>query len=57
MEKLDIDDAYVPDKTDASAVMTDLEIFMPLKGVIDIEKEMARLQKEIARIDARNNFV
>ncbi len=52
VEKLDIDDAYVPDKTDASAVMTDLEIFMPLKGVIDIEKEMARLQKEIARIDA-----
>jgi valyl-tRNA synthetase len=45
-----IDSGYKPDKTDASAVMADLEIFMPLRGLIDIEKETARLEKEIAKI-------
>jgi len=52
VENIDINDSYVPDKTDASAVMTDLEIFMPLKGAIDIDKEKARLEKEIGKISA-----
>jgi len=50
VENIRIDSSYVPDKSDASAVMQDLEIFMPLSGLIDIEKEKARLEKEISKI-------
>ncbi len=45
-----IDGAYVPDKTDASAVMPGLEIYLPLKDLIDIDKERARLGKELDRV-------
>ncbi len=51
VENIDIDCNYSPAKTDASAVMNDLEIFMPLSGLIDIEKEKARLEKEIGKIE------
>jgi len=44
------DPAYAPDKTDASAVLPDCEIFVPMKGLIDFAKERARLEKEIARL-------
>ncbi len=50
VENITVDSGYNPDKTDASAVMQDLEIFMPLSGLIDIEKETARLEKEITKI-------
>jgi len=50
VENVKIDSDYNPDKTDASAVMQDLEIFLPLSGLIDIEKETARLEKEISKI-------
>ena len=38
---------YTPDKTDASAVMRGCEIYLPLKGLIDFDKERARLDKEL----------
>ena len=50
VDAVTVDAGYAPDKTDASAVMTDLEIFIPLKGLIDVDKERARLQKEIDKI-------
>ncbi len=50
VENITVDSGYQPDKTDASAVMQDLEIFMPLSGLIDVEKETARLEKEISKI-------
>jgi valyl-tRNA synthetase len=50
VESVAIDADYTPEKTDASAVMTDLEIFLPLKGLIDTDKEKARLEKEIGKI-------
>ena len=50
VESITIDKDYKPDKTDASAIMNDIEIFLPLKGLIDIEKEKSRLQKEITKI-------
>jgi len=34
----------------ASAVIKDVEIFVPLEGVVDVEKERARLEKEIVRV-------
>ncbi len=52
VESITVDSGYQPDKTDASAVMQDLEIFMPLSGLIDVEKETARLEKEISKIKA-----
>lgn len=50
VDSVSIDADYTPEKTDASAVMTDLEIFLPLKGLIDTDKEKARLEKEIGKI-------
>lgn len=50
VESITVDSAYNPDKSDASAVMQDLEIYLPLSGLIDIEKETARLEKEISKI-------
>ncbi len=35
----------------ASAVVSDLEIYMPLEGLIDFGVEKARLEKEIARLE------
>ena len=35
----------------AAAHIKGIEIFLPLKGLIDIDKEMARLNKEIATMD------
>ncbi len=49
IEAISIVEDYEPEKTDASAVMTDLMIYLPLKGLIDIEKEVARLEKEIEK--------
>ena len=34
-----------------TAITRGMEIFMPLKGLIDIEKEIARLEKEISVLD------
>lgn len=36
----------------ASAVIKDAEIFVPLKGLIDLEQEHLRLEKELSRITA-----
>lgn len=34
-----------------SAITRGVEVFMPLKGLIDIDKEIARLEKELAGLD------
>ncbi len=52
VDAIAMDPAYVPSGTDASAVMNDIEIFIPLKGLIDFEKERARIDKEITRVRA-----
>ena len=35
----------------ASAVIEDLEVLIPLKGLVDVTSELARLEKEIAKIN------
>jgi len=50
VEKISVDGAYSPARTDASAVFAGGELFVPLKGLIDMDRERARLEKEIARI-------
>jgi valyl-tRNA synthetase len=52
VEQIDINPAYSPDKTDASAVIPDCVIYAPLKGLIDFEAEKARLSKELAKVEA-----
>ena len=52
IENITIDPEYVPANTDASAVMYDIEIYLPLKGLIDFGKERARLEKELAQTEA-----
>jgi valyl-tRNA synthetase len=52
LEVVDFNPSYKPDKTDASAVLPNCEIFMPLKDLIDIEKEKVRLDKEIIRMQS-----
>lgn len=39
-----------PDKS-MSAVVTGVELFLPLSGLIDIEQEISRLEKELANLD------
>ncbi len=50
LNSIKIDTGYTPDPSDASAVIPELEIFMPLKELIDIDKEKERLEKEINKI-------
>ncbi len=67
VENVIISNDYHPAKTDASAVLSDCEIYVPLEGLIDVDKEKERLEKEIekakadlARISAKlanKNFV
>jgi valyl-tRNA synthetase len=38
-------------RASASAVLTDLEVYVPLAGLIDLEIEQQRLQKEMGRLD------
>ena len=47
LDEIKIDSGYKPSNSDASAIIKDVEIYVPLKGLIDIEKEKARIQKEI----------
>jgi valyl-tRNA synthetase len=49
-EHIEFDSNYAPAKEDASAVLPELEIFVPLKGLIDVQKERARLGKERERV-------
>src|SRR5699024_3281705 len=42
------EDATVPEQS-MSAVVTGAEIFLPLEGLIDFEKEIARLEKELEK--------
>ncbi len=42
--------AQAPEQS-AHAAVKDLEIYLPLKGLIDLDKELARLQKELAETE------
>ncbi len=47
VEELVIDSSFVDVKQVATAVTKGIQIFIPLAGLIDIEEEMRRLEKEI----------
>ncbi|MFO7736457.1 MAG: valine--tRNA ligase, partial [bacterium] len=52
VENITIDSDYKASSTDAFAVMHELEIYLPLEGLIDLDKERARLDKEIQKVEA-----
>ncbi|MDA7508702.1 class I tRNA ligase family protein [Akkermansiaceae bacterium] len=49
-EGLTRDEDYIPEQGTPGAVTASGELFMPLEGLIDVEAEKARLDKEIAKI-------
>ncbi len=51
VEKVAIDAALTPPKACAAAVVEGCEVFVPLAGVVDFAAEMARLTKEIDKLD------
>jgi valyl-tRNA synthetase len=51
VDQLECKDKTKKPKKAASAVVNNLEIYLPLKGLIDFKVEKARLQKEIARLE------
>jgi valyl-tRNA synthetase len=52
VDNLNIDKNLAKPKGSTSTVLTDCEIFIPLEGLIDIDKERERLQKEITRFES-----
>src|SRR5690606_13328549 len=51
-EKLEISLALNTPEKAMSAVVSGAEIYLPLAGLIDIEQELARLKKELKKLDA-----
>ncbi|HMN48947.1 MAG TPA: valine--tRNA ligase [Ignavibacteriaceae bacterium] len=51
VDELTVDLNLTKPKASASAVINDCEIFIPLEGLIDLEVERQRLQKEITRLE------
>jgi valyl-tRNA synthetase len=51
VSKLVVKDNLVKPEASASAVVKDCDIFIPLEGLIDINVERNRLQKEISRLE------
>jgi valyl-tRNA synthetase len=51
VENLTVDKSLQKPKASTSAVLTDCEIYIPLEGLVDLDKERDRLQKEITRFE------
>jgi len=57
IKKLEVGEKLIKPAQSATAVIENLEIFIPLKGLIDIEKEIKRLEKQVSNMDGRLNSV
>ena len=51
VEDLKVDANIQKPKASASAVLRDVEIYIPLEGLIDLEVEKQKIQKEITRLE------
>ena len=56
-ETIAVDADYKPAKTDASDAFSEGEIFLPLEGLLDIEKETNRLKGEIAKLEKQTQGI
>ncbi|MDY6968567.1 MAG: valine--tRNA ligase [Spirochaetota bacterium] len=50
IDEIIINKDYKMEKSDASAVLSDVELFVPLKDLVNFEKERTRLEKEIIKV-------
>jgi valyl-tRNA synthetase len=57
IDKLEVGEEINKPEQSATAVIENLEIFIPLKGVIDIEQEIKRLEKQVLDMTGRLNSV
>jgi len=57
LEKLTVGEDVTKPSPAASAVIRDAEIFIPLAGIIDIDAERQRLEKELQRITAQQEKI
>ena len=57
IENLEVGENIPKPLQSATAVIENLEIFIPLKGLIDIEKEIQRLEKQVSDMQGRLNAV
>ena len=57
VEELKVGETLNKPMQSATAVIENLEIFIPLKGLIDIEKEIQRLEKQVSNMTGRLNAV
>ncbi len=51
IEKITVDKNAPKPEFSASAVIKDCEIFIPLKGIIDLDAERGRISKELSRLE------
>ncbi len=51
VDSITIKDSYKPDAKCASSVGSQYGLFIPLEGLIDLEKEQARINKEIKKME------
>jgi len=51
-EQFEVNAEFAPGKNTARAITKLGELFLPLEGLVDVAAERARLQKELAKIDA-----
>jgi len=51
VENLTVDKNLTKPKASTSAVLTDCEIYIPLEGLVELDKEREKLQKEITRFE------
>jgi valyl-tRNA synthetase len=52
LENLSVEDKYKHVKASVNAVMKDIHITMPLSGIVDLEKEAAKLSERIKKAEA-----
>jgi valyl-tRNA synthetase len=52
IDKLDFDSNMLKPKASASAVVKGCDIFIPLEGLIDLDVERTRIEKEITRLSS-----
>ncbi|MFH1196657.1 MAG: valine--tRNA ligase [bacterium] len=57
VEELFVDPEIKKPKASASAVVKGCDVFIPLEGLIDVELEKSRIEKEIARLEGLLNGV
>jgi len=57
VESITVDENLEKPKTSASTVLNNCEIYVPLKGLIDLDVERNRLQKEITRFEGLLNGI